>query len=221
MDAVEEAGIRDETMLIASSDHGDYAGDYGLVEKWPSGFDDVLTRVPLIISAPGCKTGHRAAEQVELFDIMATITEAAEVKLKHTSYARSLAPQLRGDAGDPDRAVFCEGGYNLNEPHCNPGTSANTQSLQIPQAPYYPKMMQQREHPKTVGRGVMIRTLTHKLVLRTYDGNELYDLEKDPQELCNVYGKKGYGEIETRLRKRMLDWYIAVSDCVPTEEDSR
>ncbi|MFW6456751.1 MAG: sulfatase-like hydrolase/transferase, partial [Planctomycetota bacterium] len=35
--AVEETGLADETTLFAFSDHGDWAGDYGLVEKWPSG----------------------------------------------------------------------------------------------------------------------------------------------------------------------------------------
>lgn len=42
--ALEETGQLEETAIIASSDHGDWAGDYGLVEKWPSGLDDALTR---------------------------------------------------------------------------------------------------------------------------------------------------------------------------------
>jgi choline-sulfatase len=221
MDAVEDGNIKNETMLIASSDHGDYAGDYGLVEKWPAGFDDVLTRVPLVISSPLCKAGRRINAQVELFDIMATIIEDAGIKTRHTHYARSLLPQLGGEEGDMGRAVFCEGGYNRNEAHCNPGTSANTQGLRHPEAPYYPKMMQQREEPETVGRGTMIRTLTHKLVLRSYGDHELYDLKKDPWELCNVYGRNEYAGVQAELERRMLDWYIATSDSVPTEEDTR
>ena len=39
--------------MIAGSDHGDYAGDYGLVEKWPSGLESCLTHVPLIARMPG------------------------------------------------------------------------------------------------------------------------------------------------------------------------
>jgi choline-sulfatase len=218
MDALEDG---DNTMLIAASDHGDYAGDYGLVEKWPAGFDDVLTRVPLVISSPSCKAGSRINAPVELFDIMATIMEDAGITARHTHYARSLVPQLGGAEGDRGRAVFCEGGYNRNEPHCNPGTSANTRGLRRPEAPYYPKMTQQGEEPETVGRGTMIRTLTHKLVLRSYGDHELYDLNKDPQELCNIYGKPEYAAIQAELERRMLDWYIATSDSVPTEEDPR
>jgi choline-sulfatase len=221
MDAVEDGDIKNETMIIAASDHGDYAGDYGLVEKWPAGFDDVLTRVPLIISSPGCMAGRRITAQVELFDIMATIMEDAGLKARHTHYAHSLMPQLGGEEGDMGRAVFCEGGYNRNEPHCNPGTNANTQNLRYPKALYYPKMMQQGEKPETVGRGTMIRTLTHKLVLRSYGDHELYDLKKDPLELCNVYGDAKYTAVQSNLRRRMLDWYIATSDYVPIEEDPR
>jgi choline-sulfatase len=223
MDCVEESGIQDETMLIASADHGDYAGDYGLVEKWPSGCEDVLTRVPLVVSAPGCTKGHRAAEQVELFDIMATIMESAGITLRHTSYARSFLPQMRGMAGDAERVVYCEGGYNLNELHANPGTirPSTRQMGEDPKNIYYPKSKHQRERPESVGRTTMIRTLSYKMILRSYEDNELYDLKNDPLELCNVFGGHDYTAVQSDLQCRMLDWYIATSDSVPMEEDSR
>ena len=52
--------------------HGDFAGDYGLVEKWPSALDDVLTRVPLLIRAPGNGAGHVVREPVEHL-VLATV----------------------------------------------------------------------------------------------------------------------------------------------------
>ncbi|MDL2232698.1 sulfatase-like hydrolase/transferase [Ruminococcaceae bacterium OttesenSCG-928-L11] len=222
MDCVKEAGIEDETMLFASADHGDYAGDYNLVEKWPSGCEDVLTRVPLIVRAPGCKAGHKVAEQVELFDIMATVLEDAGIECKHTHFARSLAPQLAGGKGDPDRAVFCEGGYNPNEPHCNEGIhKRQTAFMNSPQFVYYPKGLQQKEHPESVGRATMLRTLDYKLVKRSFKDNELYDLKADPLELNNVYGDDAYAGIQAELEQRMLQWYVDTSDCVRTEEDPR
>jgi choline-sulfatase len=222
LDCVEETGIKEETMLIASADHGDYAGDYGLVEKWPSGCEDVLTRVPLIVSSPGCKAGRHIAEPVELFDIMATVMESAGITAQHTHYARSLMPCLMGEPGDPGRAVFCEGGYNKNEPHCNEGADRESRFFMKDRGSiYYPKGLQQREEPESVGRASMIRTLSHKLVLRTYGDHELYDLEQDPLELRNKYGEKEYGEVQKELERRLLDWYIATSDSVPMEEDSR
>jgi choline-sulfatase len=222
MDCVEQAGIKDNTMLIAAADHGDYAGDYGLVEKWPSGCEDVLTRVPLIISGPGCKRNFVSPEPVELHDLSATILEDAGIAPKHTMYGRSLWSQLRGGAGDGDRAVFCEGGYNKNEPHCNEGyPRGNRPFLKIPGSIYQPKGLQQWERPESVGRAVMIRTIAHKLVLRSYGDSELYDLKKDPLELENVYGAANYIPVQKDLERRLLEWYIATSDSVPMEEDSR
>lgn len=222
MDCMKETGLDENTMLIASADHGDYAGDYGLVEKWPSGCEDVLTRVPLLIKAPYSKQGHRVKEQVELFDIMATMLEDAKIPCEHTHFAKSLVPQLHGEPGDPDRAVFCEGGYNLNEPHCNEGIDKPTTAFMTNKKTiYYPKGLHQKEHPKSVGRATMIRTLSHKLVLRTYGDHELYDLRKDPKELYNVYGEEAYVQVQLQLKERMLDWFTRTSDVVPVEEDPR
>lgn len=223
MDCIREAGIEEETMLIAAADHGDYAGDYDLVEKWPSGCEDVLTRVPLIVRAPGKAGGIRVKEPMQLFDIMPTILEDAGVEVKHTHYAKSFLAQLDGVPGDPDRAVFCEGGYNIEETQCNEGIPDKkaTQFMRDPTSIYYPKGLQQFEAPESVGRATMIRTGTHKLVRRTYGDHELYDLEKDPLELKNVYGDKAYAAVRTELEMRLLDWYIATADAVRKEEDPR
>eukprot|EP01113_Clastostelium_recurvatum_P038107 TRINITY_DN5653_c0_g1_i1.p1 TRINITY_DN5653_c0_g1~~TRINITY_DN5653_c0_g1_i1.p1 ORF type:complete len:349 (+),score=60.44 TRINITY_DN5653_c0_g1_i1:37-1047(+) len=49
LQTLQETGYENNTTVFVMSDHGDYAGDYGLVEKWPSGLEDVLTRVPMLI----------------------------------------------------------------------------------------------------------------------------------------------------------------------------
>lgn len=222
MDGISESAVADRTTLIAASDHGDYAGDYGLVEKWPSGMEDVLTHVPLLIRTPDCAAGHRVKEPVELIDIMPTMLDMAGIPLRHTQFARSLTAQIHGAAGDPDRAVFCEGGYNKNEPHCNEGfDKPGTCFMRKKSAIYYPKGLQQREMPETVGRAVMIRTMDYKLVKRAYGDNELYDLKRDPKELDNVYGQHEYREIASQLEARILEWFMRTSDAVPFEEDPR
>ena len=101
---------------IVASDHGDYAGDYGLIEKWPSGLEDCLLHVPLYVRAPGGAKGHVVDELVELFDLMPTMLELAGTEAGHTHFARSLAPQIAGAAGDSGRAAYAEGGYNPYEP---------------------------------------------------------------------------------------------------------
>ncbi len=61
-------------------------------------------------------------------------------------------------------------------------------------------------------RSTMIRTDSYKLIYRTKDINELYDLKKDPLELNNVYVDSEYKEAKNNLERRMLEWYLNTSD---------
>jgi len=218
--ALDETGLADDTVVIVSADHGDWAGDYGLVEKWPSGLDDCLTRVPLIIRAPGNAGGHVVSEPNEFFDIMATVMELAGLETAHTHFAQSLVPQLSGAAGDPDRAVFAEGGYDPHEPHCFEGR-ANAAIFTDTTHIYYPKGKQQQDAPESVCRATMMRTMDYKLVQRPLGVSELYDLRRDPLELNNVYGDPAYAGTRDAMLTELLDWYIRTADTVPVGEDPR
>lgn len=207
--------------MFVFADHGDYAGDYGLVEKWPSGLEDVLTRVPLMVRIPKGASDHVVSEPVELFDIMPTILELAQVPARHTHFARSLLPQLHGGQGESRRAVFAEGGYSRHEPHCFEGRDEGSQTGRDERHIYYPKGRLQQEHPESVGRTVMIRTMSHKLIYRPEGLSELYDLRSDPRELNNVYGQSDHTDGQRELEQRLLDWYVETSDAVPYDEDPR
>ncbi|MEW5720150.1 MAG: sulfatase-like hydrolase/transferase, partial [Chloroflexota bacterium] len=52
MDALRRSGHYDDTAVFVFSDHGDYTGDYGIVEKNQNTFEDCLTRVPFVIKPP-------------------------------------------------------------------------------------------------------------------------------------------------------------------------
>ena len=221
LDALDETGLVDDTCLIVTADHGDWAGDYGLVEKWPSALDDTLTRVPLLIRAPGAKEGHTVHGPVELMDIMATALDLAGVEARHTHFARSLVPQLRGEADDLGRAVFAEGGYDLHEPRSFEGRWAEYDIPRDPAHIYWPKGLLQQERPLSVCRATMIRTREYKLVRRPADQSELYDLRTDPRELDNAYGDPRYCAERDDLEGQLLDWCIRTSDVVPWGEDPR
>ncbi|MGF7145882.1 choline-sulfatase [Anaerotaenia torta] len=221
LDTLDKTGLAENTTVIVCSDHGDWAGNYGLVEKWPNAMDDDLVRVPFLIRSPGNKAGHVIKEQVEMFDIMPTVMELAEIKENHTHFARSVVPQLKGAAGDPDRAAFAEGGYDLHEPNCFEGYAGRNDSLLDPRFIYYPKAIQQQEYPQSVCRTAMIRTLSHKLVKRTSGENELYDLQEDPKELKNQYNNAKYTDIRLELEAKLLEWYLKTSDTVPQDDDKR
>ncbi|RPF48997.1 choline-sulfatase [Hydrogenoanaerobacterium saccharovorans] len=218
---LEECGLADDTTVIISSDHGDWHGTRHLVEKWPNAMDDEIVRVPLIIKTPNGTKGHVVKEQTALFDIMPTILELAGIKAEHTHFAQSLVPQLQGANGDKNRAVFCEGGYDMHEPNCFEGWRGRTTCGANPLNVYYPKQRMQQEHPESVCRTTMIRTLEYKLVRRTSGENELYNLCEDPKETQNCYHDESYREIRLELEEKMLDWYQRTSDTVPYREDFR
>ncbi|MFP4176912.1 MAG: sulfatase-like hydrolase/transferase [Candidatus Brocadiia bacterium] len=220
MDALEDTGLADDTTLFAFSDHGDWAGDYGLTEKWPSGLDDCLTRVPMIVRSPGMVEGHVVEEPMECFDIMPTTLELAGVESDHTHFAHSMIPRLEGGSGDPGRAVYAEGGYDGHEPQCFEGGD-NDRLLDNEKGIYFPKGLQQQEKPETTCRATMIRTSEWKLIRRTNGEHELYDLQSDPEECLNLYRQEKYREIARKLEQKMLDWYIHTADVVPVDQDPR
>ena len=221
VDAVEEAGLTDNTTFIISSDHGDWAGNKGLVEKWSNAMDDDIVRIPLMIKSPGMKKGLRVKGQAALFDVMPTVLELAGIECGHIHFARSLVPELKGERDDLERPVFCEGGYDTHEPHCFEGYPAREGGGRNPGNIYAPKLQQQQDHPLSVCRTAMMRTLDYKLVKRTSGDDELYDLKNDPAEINNVIKDAQYAGIRARLESDMLRWYIKTSDVVPIDEDSR
>lgn len=221
LNALADSGLEEETAVFFFSDHGDWAGDYGLVEKWPNAMEDILTRVPLIARIPGGAASHVVREPVELMDIFATVLALAGVEAQHTHFSRDLTPQLHGAGGDPDRAVFAEGGYARHEPHCFEGNPRRDQFARNNWNIYYPKGYVQQAYPDSVGRATMLRTADAKLVYRPTGDSELYDLAADPLELHNLYGLPEHAALQTRLEQRLLRWLTNTSDVVPFGEDPR
>jgi arylsulfatase A-like enzyme len=223
--AVDVHGFRDSTTVAVFADHGDYAGDYGLVEKWPSGLEDVLTRVPLIVRTPGGVQGQVVHSPVQLFDIVPTLLDLANIPLQHVQFGVSQKDVLLHGAhlADPNRSVFAEGGYN--EPRDLEG-DASTGGIPSKDNIYYPTSKQQQEKPLSVCRAASVRTSTHKLVVRTHPldedhDSELYDLVHDPLELHNVYGNASYAGVQSALKNKLFIWYMETSDVTPWNEDKR
>ena len=215
LEAVERTNHSKDTSILFLSDHADYAGDYGLVEKWPSGLEDSLTHVPLIAHVPGAPAGHRVKNVVELFDMMATCLDLAQTEAQHTHFSQSLLPQIYGGQGDPNRAGFCEGGYNTYEPQCFESMMSNPDDL------YYPKSLLQDKYPQTISRCAMVRTLDYKFISRPEGQNELYIYADDPHELHNRYGDKSVADIQEKLQQRLLHWYVNTTGIAPFDKDQR
>ena len=203
--AVERAGMAKRTVTAFCSDHGDYLGDYGLVEKWPSGLHSCLVRNPLVLAGPGVPEGEERGDLVELIDLFATLVELAEAEPRHTHFGRSLL------TGAPRDAAFSEGGF----------TVAEEPLLERADYPYDLKARLQHEAPETVGKAIALRTERWTYVYRLYEGDELYDRATDPGELRNLSGSPETAPIERELRDRILRWTVETADVVPWDPDPR
>jgi arylsulfatase A-like enzyme len=210
--AVDRAGLAERTVTLFHTDHGEYLGDFGLVEKWPSGLDDCLLRNPLIVAGPGVAEGEVHHGLVEMIDIPATLAELAGVELEHAQFGRSLVPVLR-DPSKPHRTVaFSEGGFRIDEELQN----------ELPAAyPYDLKTELLHDRPELVGRATAVRTDRWTYVYRSSEADELYDRVDDPGETTNVAERSDHAAVVTELRDQLVRWLVETSDVIPRQRDPR
>jgi len=220
MDALKQAGIYDDTAVFVFSDHGDFTGDYGLVEKNQNTFEDCLTRVPFIIKPPSwVKTKPRISDAlVELIDFPATVEALAGIKPQHTHFGRSLLPVISGETDEHRDAVFCEGGRLHGEIHCNEYDLIPAIS---PDFLYWPRLVMQKSEGPEHTKAVMCRNKKYKYVHRLYESDELYDLENDPAELVNRINDPSMAHIVARMKDRLMHFYLETTDVVPHNPDQR
>lgn len=219
MQALKDAGIYDDTAVYFFSDHGDFTGDYGLVEKTQNTFEDCLTRVPFLIKPPaGSACRSRISEALtELVDLPATVLDYCQVPLPYTQFGVSLRPVIAGATDIHRDAVFCEGGRLDAEMHASEGQSGIQDR---PQSLYWPRVGLQQRMPEHT-KATMCRTQRYKYVRRLEEQDELYDLQDDPQELHNRIDDPVLGGVLLQLKERMLNWYQQTCDVVPLDADRR
>ena len=212
VEAVDRAGATGRTAVFFFTDHGEYLGDYGLVEKWPAGLDGCLLQNPIVVHVPGGAEGQVAQSFVEMVDLMPSVLELAETEARHTHFGRSFAPLL-SDAGATHRLeAFSEGGFR----------SADEALLEpVVQGPYAVKTALQHERPELVGKAVSLRTPEHTYVYRLYESDELYDRAGDPGETRNLIDTPEGAAIARELRERTLCWLLETSDVIAWERDPR
>ncbi len=189
LSALDEAGISEETIVIYTSDHGDFVGNHGMVEKAAAGqniYEDILN-IPLIIRYPGNKQrGKRSAELVSLVDIYPTLVELLGLKmpeLKHPVQGQSIAGNLL--KGKPINRE-----YFISESWSQAAVITKNYKLGIMLDPTnYQKKADYREF-----------------------GDQFFIRASDPQEISNqIKNEKYRGEIE-KLRGFYNDFASKVPD---------
>lgn len=102
IDLLKKNNLLDNTILVITSDHGEYFGEYGLLNHY---FDINIPviKIPLLISyPPALPQGIRISKPVQILDIMPTILDLTGIRLNHdgTMSGRSLLSLLKGSYTD-------------------------------------------------------------------------------------------------------------------------
>lgn len=221
IDALRDAKMYDDSAIFMFSDHGDFTGDYGLVEKAQNTFEDCLSRVPFLVKPPAHMpvTPRVSDALVELVDFSATVYDLAGIDPGYDHFGKSLLPLIAGTTDAHRDAVFCEGGRRIGEIQAMECEDTNASSIQ---GLYSPRLrLQITDDGVYHTKAAMCRTDTHKYVMRLYEQDELYDLVADPLEERNVEGDPAYRDILIQLKERMLRWYMETCDLVPRKTDKR
>ena len=109
LDYLRDNSLDENTIVVYTSDHGDYATEHGIMEKAPGICSDAITRVPLIFWAPGrLEAGGSVDDIVELVDISNTFCALAGIDLMETSDGRDLSGLLAGETAEHGRIGVTE-----------------------------------------------------------------------------------------------------------------
>ena len=170
---LKDLGLADNTIVIYCSDQGFYIGDHGWYDKRWMYEESLM--MPFIVNWPGVtKPGSRDTHLIQNLDYAETFLDIAGAKIPADMQGSSLVPLLRGQTPKDWRTSIYYHYYEYPSVHMIP-------------------------------RHYGIRTERYKLMHFYQFGNEweLYDLKSDPDELQNLYGKKGTGKLAADLKKQL------------------
>ena len=217
LSALKSEGIYDDTAILFFSDHGDYTGDYGIVEKAQNCFPECLTRVPLVIKPPKCVSVDNGVNDnlVELTDICATVAELADISIERQTFSRSLVPTICNKKIPHRQYTVCEGGRLPEEAHCSEYDPESFSTEDI----YAPRQSIQARNTGEHTKACMIRTDKYKYVLRLQEKDEFYVLSDG--ENRNQIDNDAYAAEIAEFKEELLKWYMSTCDIVPIDDDER
>ncbi len=199
LDHLEATGRMDDTMIVLTSDHGDYLGDHWLGEK--DMFHEPSVKIPMIICDP---RGHADATRgttcpalVESIDLAATFVEAAGGTVPgHIIEGRSLMPWLRGETPQWRDYVISEYDY-----------SARPMAQDLGLGPRDARMF-------------MVFDGRHKLL--HFEGGlrpMLFDLQSDPDEFHDLGRDPAAAAVIARLYDHLAGWGRRMSQRVTISDN--
>ena len=95
--AIRDLGLEGNTLVVYSTDHGDWLGDHGLLLKGPMAYEGLL-RVGLLFEGPGVPAGKVVDDPVSTLDLAQTFCDYGGGTLPPGAHSRSLRPLVEGNA---------------------------------------------------------------------------------------------------------------------------
>ncbi|WP_444985623.1 sulfatase-like hydrolase/transferase [Halomonas mongoliensis] len=191
VDFLEAKGLRENTVIVVTSDHGDYLGDHWLGEK--ELFHEPSARIPLIVVDPrrdaDATRGSRNDQLVEAIDLVPTFVDYAggnSQALNHVLEGRSLHGLVtRGPAETWRRYAFSEADYAWRPARKELGLAPD----------------EARAFMVTDGRWKYVHYANHP--------PQLFDLATDPGELEDLAHRDGCRTVRGELEAALNDWFKA------------
>ena len=209
LDFLDERGLAQETLLVFTSDHGDYQGDHGLIAKSPALYD-VLVRVPFIVRWNGQieanRRDHRFASHI---DLLPTFAAAADLPCPPQAQGVNLLPFLSDGAAGSEIRPFAFSEYGT------PGAPYDEERLlneglehRLFTNPANDRLSWEGNPVALSGRIRMLRDQRWKLVDEEGGDGEFYDLQNDPHELLNLWDNPQYHDERSMRQMRLAQWQM-------------
>jgi arylsulfatase A-like enzyme len=197
LQALDEAQLADNTIIVYTSEHGDMMGDHALIRKCVS-YEEAL-KVPLVIRVPWLDgAGRRIEGRISQIDLVPTLLDLLGEPIPEGLEGVSRAGVLRGEATLADNDLFFEwNGTN--------GWEKAARGLRL----------SEEEWARLHGpwRSV-ISADGWKLNLSPVDRCELYNLNDDPFEQVNLFEDRDQQERTADLAGRIRRWQEETEDIV-------
>ena len=183
LDAIDAAGLRENTIVVFTSDHGDMLGSQGEVRKqrpW-----DESIRVPLLVRDPAARAAGRALElPINTPDLMPTLLGLSGVPIPASAQGDDFSALIRGAPAPEDNPVLIACPSPFGE---------------------WTRAKGGREY-----RGV--RTARYTYVRDLHGPWLLYDNAADPFQLVNLVGKPEHAMLQARLESALRTLLAKTAD---------
>jgi len=103
LDALDASAVRDRTLVVLTTDHGESLGEHGYYFDHGENLFDPSVRIPLVVAGPGVRAGSRTDVLATTLDLVPTVLDAVKVSYPPDLAGESLLPATRGERR-PDRA---------------------------------------------------------------------------------------------------------------------